>query len=213
MFFNPISRQNQALFYSLISNRRFLSSLLRSSKLQNYGFDPPPSLPQSPNPNSTSQTKTNPKKQKPLYRPPSSLDRTGLKPLRSDLPFDFRYSYTESNSSVRPIGLREPKYSPFGPGRLDRVWTGVCAPAIEPTLKSVEESVDAEAAAAAADRARKQREKILGEPLSPAERKILVERSQRNKTKRQVNLGEGFVLLLFIYCFFPPLYEFSSLNK
>lgn len=88
---------------------------------------------------------------------------------------------------MRPIGLREPKYSPFGPGRLDRVWTGVSAPAVDPTVKSVEENVGAEDSAA--EKARKERERILGEPLSLAERKILVERSQRNKTKRQVNLG------------------------
>ncbi|RWR93069.1 CRS2-associated factor 1, mitochondrial [Cinnamomum micranthum f. kanehirae] len=184
MFFNTISRQNQSIF---ISNRRFLSSLLRSSsKLQDYGFKPPPSLPK--NPNSTSQTaKPTTKNPKPPYRPPSSLDRTGQRPQRSNLPFDFRYSYTESNSSVRPIGLREPKYSPFGPGRLDRVWTGVSAPAVDPTVKSVEENVGAEDTAA--EKARKERERILGEPLSLAERKILVERSQRNKTKRQVNLG------------------------
>ncbi|GJZ53805.1 putative reverse transcriptase domain-containing protein [Tanacetum coccineum] len=40
----------------------------------------------------------------------------------------------QSSPDVRPIGLREPKYSPFGPGKLDRVWTGVCAPAVDPTL-------------------------------------------------------------------------------
>ncbi|PWA51179.1 RNA-binding CRS1 / YhbY (CRM) domain-containing protein [Artemisia annua] len=41
-------------------------------------------------------------------------------------------NYTESSPDVRPIGLREPKYSPFGPGKVDRVWTGVCAPAVDP---------------------------------------------------------------------------------
>lgn len=40
-----------------------------------------------------------------------------------------------------------------------------------------------------AEKARKSRERILGEPLTPAERRILIERSQRHKTKRQVNLG------------------------
>lgn len=33
------------------------------------------------------------------------------------------------------------------------------------------------------------RESILGMPLTEAERKILVERCQRNKTKSQINLG------------------------
>ncbi|CAN1792959.1 CRS2-associated factor 1, mitochondrial [Linum perenne] len=99
--------------------------------------------------------------------------------MHSDLPFDFRYSYSESSRSVRPIGLREPKYSPFGPRRLDRKWTGVCAPAVDP--KNLEEE------------RRKRRERIQGEPLTNAERKILVLSCQRNKTKRQINLGrDGF---------------------
>ncbi|CAN0824588.1 CRS2-associated factor 1, mitochondrial [Linum grandiflorum] len=99
--------------------------------------------------------------------------------MHSDLPFDFRYSYSESSQSVRPIGLREPKYSPFGPRRLDRKWTGVCAPAVDPKVKSEER--------------RRRRERIQGEPLTNAERKILVQSCQRNKTKRQINLGrDGF---------------------
>ncbi|XP_077214201.1 RNA-binding CRS1 / YhbY (CRM) domain-containing protein [Tasmannia lanceolata] len=191
MFFKPISRHNQPYLFSLISRRLFSSSLPPSSKLKHYNFKPPRSLTndtphQNPNPNFNSQNKTpNTKKQKPPYRPPSSLDRTGLKPLHSDLPFEFRYSYTESNSSTRPIGLREPKYSPFGPGRVDRVWTGVCAPSVDPTVKSVERNGDS----AAVGKMRKSREAILGVPLSNAERKILVESCQRNKNKRQVNLG------------------------
>ncbi|KAJ4827658.1 hypothetical protein Tsubulata_040243, partial [Turnera subulata] len=97
---------------------RHLSSV--SSKLHDYySFKSPPSLSlQEPNPNLLSP-RTKSKKEKPPYRPPS-LDPKATRPIRSDLPFDFRYSYTESSPEVRPIGLREPKYSPFGPGRLDR---------------------------------------------------------------------------------------------
>jgi hypothetical protein len=72
---------------------------------------------------------------KPPYRPPSSLDRGDRPPARSDLPFDFCFSYTKSSPGSKPIGLREPRYSPFGPGRLDRPWTGLCAPA---TLRDVD---------------------------------------------------------------------------
>ena len=115
---------------------RHLSSAATSKLHDYYSFKPPPSLsPESQNPNNT-VTKPKKKKQKPRYRPPSSLNRTGRKPLHSDLLFDFRYSYTESSPIVRPIGLREPKYSPFGPDRLDRQWTGVCAPAVDPKVKS-----------------------------------------------------------------------------
>nr|DAD46744.1 TPA_asm: hypothetical protein HUJ06_016681 [Nelumbo nucifera] len=198
MFFHQISRQKQKLsFFTLTSTRLFSSSIPPSSKLHDYSFNPPLSLTkrdphQNPNPNRNpsfdSQSELNnnkKKKQKPLYRPPSSLDRTGLKPLRSDLPFDFRFSYTESNPAARPIGLREPKYSPFGPGRLDRAWTGVCAPAVDPTVKSLDGNEDPKLE----EKRRRWREAILGEPLTPAERKILVEKCQRNKTKRQINLG------------------------
>ncbi|XP_060218725.1 CRS2-associated factor 1, mitochondrial isoform X3 [Lycium barbarum] len=173
-----------------LSSTRHLSSATRhllataatpntsSNLYSKYSFIPPPSLkPQNPNP-------TQPNKQpKPRYRPPSSLDRTGSKPVQSKLPFDFRFSYTESSTDVRPIGLREPKYSPFGPGKLDRVWTGVCAPVVDPKVGSPEDEKMVE------EKRRVERERIQGESLTNAERKALVERSQRHKTKRQVNLG------------------------
>lgn len=108
--------------------------------------------------------------------------------MRSKLPFDFRYSYTESSPSVRPIGLREPKYSPFGPGRLDREWTGVCAPVKSPKVRSVDAEVEGEDPKLE-ERRRVMREKLLGESLTEAERKILVDKCERHKTKKQINLG------------------------
>ncbi|PIA47952.1 hypothetical protein AQUCO_01400507v1 [Aquilegia coerulea] len=200
MFFNNISRRKQNLspFFIQISNRFFSSStsssLPSSSKLHDYRFKPPSSLsPQNPNPNfnfvknttTPIPTPNKKKRTKPLYKPPSSLDRTNFKPIHSDLPFDFQYSYTETSRKVRPIGLREPKYSPFGPGRVDRVWTGVCAPAIDPTVKSVDGKEDDKLE----EKRKKWRECVLGEPLTEAERKILIQKCQKHKTKRQVNLG------------------------
>ncbi|XP_024197417.1 CRS2-associated factor 1, mitochondrial, partial [Rosa chinensis] len=135
-----------------------------------------------PNPNPNFK-----KKQKPRYSPPSSLDREGQEPIHSDLPFDFRYSYTESSPEARPIGLREPKYSPFGPGRLDRPWIGVCAPAVDPKVRSVEGTEEEDLKLE--EERRRRREAVQGEPLSSAERKILVEKCQRGKTKKQINLG------------------------
>lgn len=147
-----------------------------------YDFRPPPSF--KPSRNTEPQTPPTTRKQtKPRYRPPSSLDRTGLKPAHSDLPFDFRFSYTESSAKVRPIGLREPKYSPFGPNRLDRVWTGVCAPAVDPEVGSAESEKELE------EKRSVLRDRVQGEPLSNAERKALVETCQRGKTKKQINLG------------------------
>ncbi|KAE8671096.1 CRS2-associated factor 1 [Hibiscus syriacus] len=161
---------------------RFLTRHLSTSKLRDhYSFQPPPSL--SPD---TQKTKSSPnpnKKHKPRYRPPSSLDQ--IKPTHSDLPFDFRFSYTESSPKVRAIGLREPKYSPFGPGRLDREWTGICAPAVDPKVKSVEGTEDSKLEA----KKKLLRGRIQGAPLTEAERKFLLEKCQRNRTKRQINLG------------------------
>ncbi|XP_068666177.1 CRS2-associated factor 1, mitochondrial [Aristolochia californica] len=181
MLINYFSRQ-RARFLSLQSSRSF-------SKLADYGFKPPPSFVQEDTQNpsgSFGKTETGKKqKEKPRYKPPSSLNVEGLKPVRSDLPFDFRFSYTESNPATKPIGLREPKYSPFGPGRVDRPWTGICAPAADPKVKSV----DGDEKSSEDDKLKKWRAKIQGAPLNEAERKFLVERSQRHHTKRQVNLG------------------------
>lgn len=179
MIFKSVSRHE---FVS--PARRFLSSYLRDR----YGFIPPPSLvPSDPNPSSPADSgwKKKKKKKKPPYKPPSSLDLAGRKPVHSDLPFDFRFSYTESNHLTKPIGLREPKYSPFGPGALDRTWTGVCAPAVDPTVHSVDEGVPE----VDEEEVKERRERILGEPLTLAERSFLIDKCQKHKTKRQVNLG------------------------
>lgn len=100
-------------------------------------------------------------------------------PVKSDLPFDFKYSYSEMNPDVKPIGFREPpRFSPFGPGRLDRKWTGTCAPA--------EESVNS-------DKLAEQRNKVIGEPLTEEEIAELVEKYRHSDCSRQINLGKGGV--------------------
>ncbi|KAM7472141.1 hypothetical protein LguiA_010324 [Lonicera macranthoides] len=171
-----------------ITRRHLFSTLTTTSTSssnlhQKYSFKPHQSLHPNLNPKSPNQSE---QKTKAPYRPPSSLDRTRTKPLRSDLPFDFRFSYTESSPAVRPIGLREPKYSPFGPGRLDREWTGVCAPAVNPKVESVEEGKED---LKLEEKRKMKREIIQGEPLTNAERKALMETCQKHKTKRQINLG------------------------
>ncbi|OWM64984.1 CRS2-associated factor 1, mitochondrial [Punica granatum] len=197
MLLTKLSRQKPSSLPSLILWRHLFStstapvSFSPSSRLRTqYNFRPPPSLlsrhPKSPDPDPDHKPNRPGKKTKPQYRPPSSLDKESIKAVKSDLPFDFRFSYTESTQSVRPIGLREPKYSPFGPGRLNREWTGVCAPAVDPKARSVEEGVEDPKLE---EKRRKMRERIQGEPLSAAERKILVESCQRKRTNRQINLG------------------------
>lgn len=203
MFFNRFSRQKPSIFShpSTLLTRRLSSyssssTTNKSSKLYDYySFKPPPSLspqPETRNPNANPNSDKNfKKKTKPQYRPPSSLDAPKKK--YTDLPFDFRYSYTESQQNVRPIGLREPKYSPFGPGRLQREWTGVCAPAADPKVKSVEEGAEDPNLE---EKRRVMKEKIQGMPLTDAERKSLVDKCHRNRTKRQINLGSFFFSFL-----------------
>ncbi|KAH7860059.1 hypothetical protein Vadar_008647 [Vaccinium darrowii] len=136
-------------------------------------YDPPFS-PVSKTPNPTNK-KTN-KKQKKTHQE-SPKDQSF--PVKSDLPFDFRYSYSETNPSVEPIAFREPpRFSPFGPGRLDRKWTGTCAPA--------EKVVDFAKVA-------EERIAVLGEPLSEEGVGELVERYRHSDCSRQINLGNGGV--------------------
>ncbi|KAH9732237.1 CRS2-associated factor 1 [Citrus sinensis] len=189
MIFNRFSRQKPSLRsqpFTLLTcclSATAANTTNNSSKLyDHYSFKPPPSLsPKPENPNPTLNPNKNfKKKSKPQYRPPSSLDAPKKK--YTDLPFDFRYSYTETNQNVRPIGLREPKYSPFGPGRLEREWTGVCAPAADPKVKSAEEGAEDPNLE---EKRILVRERIQGEPLTNAERKALVEKGRNYNPKKR----------------------------
>ncbi|KAJ4848271.1 hypothetical protein Tsubulata_040021, partial [Turnera subulata] len=123
-------------------------------------------------------TKPKPKPKKTHQRPPDP-DKNPKLPLKSDLPFDFRYSYSESNPAIEPIGFREPKrFSPFGPGRIDRKWTGTAAPApSEVDMEKISED----------------RNRVLGDPLTEVEVEELVERYRHSDCSRQINLGKDGV--------------------
>ncbi|KAL2483746.1 CRS2-associated factor 2 [Forsythia ovata] len=89
------------------------------------------------------------------------------------------YSYSENSPGVEPIGFREPaRFSPFGPGRIERKWTGTCAPA--------QMKVDL-------DKLAEKRKRVLGEPLSEEEIAELVEKYRHSDCSRQINLGKGGV--------------------
>lgn len=160
----------------------YCSPIFHLFRLQCYSlsadeyFDDPPFSPVS---TKTLVTKPHQKK-KQLQEAKGSPNKCDTKnggrpPVKSDLPFDFRYSYSESNPGVEPIGFREtPKFSPFGPGRLDRKWTGTCAPAQEP--------VDLEKVA-------QERKAVLGDPLTEEEIAELVERYRHSNCTRQINIG------------------------
>ncbi|KAG2682225.1 hypothetical protein I3760_11G182500 [Carya illinoinensis] len=143
---------------------RFLSQFLSRDP-----YDPP----FSPSSKPPKLKKTNKKD------PSHAKDPTLNRPLKSDLPFDFRYSYSETNPSVEPIGFREPpRFSPFGPGRLDRRWTGTSAPA--------QQQVDPESVTQA-------RSRVLGDPLTEEEVAELVEHYRHSDCASQINLGKGGV--------------------
>ncbi|CAO2833543.1 unnamed protein product [Amaranthus hypochondriacus] len=119
----------------------------------------------------------NKEKPKQLKKP----NKTPNFPVKSDLPFDFRYSYSESDPSINPIGFREPpRFSPFGPGRLDRKWTGTCAP--------VQRDIDEK------EKWEMEKERVLGEPLSEEEIAELVEKYRHNDCNRQINIGKDGVV-------------------
>nr|XP_043607350.1 CRS2-associated factor 2, mitochondrial isoform X2 [Erigeron canadensis] len=143
--------------------------LFRQLTKSHFEDDPPFSPIKKPQTKLPQKTKTNKKQEKPK----SNF------PIRSDLPFDFMYSYSEINPKVDPIGYREtPKFSPFGPGRLDRKWTGTVAP--------VQKAVDIE-------KVEKNKNVVLGEPLLEDEVLELVERYRHSDCCRQINLGKGGV--------------------
>ncbi|XP_022716921.1 CRS2-associated factor 2, mitochondrial isoform X2 [Durio zibethinus] len=100
-------------------------------------------------------------------------------PLKSDLPFDFRHSYSETDPNLEPIGFREPKrFSPFGPGKLDREWTGTSAPARDEVNGC---------------RVEEERRRVLGDPLTEVEVGGLVEKYRHSDCARQINLGKNGV--------------------
>ncbi|KAJ1377290.1 YhbY-like superfamily [Sesbania bispinosa] len=151
-----------------LSLRRFLSQFIHDDL-----YDPPFS-PSSPPPNPHK-----PKKKNSDNGAQNIIKEDPKLPLKSDLPFDFRYSYSETDPSVKPISFREsPKFSPFGPGRLDRKWTGTSAP--------VQHQLDRK-------KLEEERNRVLGDPLQDEEMAELVERYRHSDCARQINLGKGGV--------------------
>ncbi|KAL5542083.1 hypothetical protein UlMin_009793 [Ulmus minor] len=152
------------------NNPIFRLSRLLTNSLCSDAFDPPFS-PISKPPKTKKPKKTQKKVPEPKKGP--------TLPLKSDLPFDFKYSYSETNPSADPIGFREsPKFSPFGPGRLVRKWTGTSAP--------TQQEVDL-------GKLDKERSRVLGDPLTEEEVSELVERYRHSDCSRQINLGKGGV--------------------
>ncbi|XP_016514286.1 CRS2-associated factor 2, mitochondrial isoform X1 [Nicotiana tabacum] len=175
-----LTRQAQNTLYSKIPSIPSLSFIkiphfLFHSQPEEEDFDPPfsPTLkPRKPNKKKKGEKKQN-------ASSTEDCEKVHNFTVNSDLPFDYRYSYSETNPAVEPIGFREPtRFSPFGPGRLDRKWTGTSAPRLQ--------SGDLEKVA-------EERRLVLGEPLSEEETAELVEKYRHDDCSRQINLGRGGV--------------------
>lgn len=138
-------------------------------------------------------------KEKKVEKEKGSSKNGGDFPVNSDLPFDFRYSYSE-NPGIEPIGFREtPKFSPFGPGRLDRKWTGTCAPAQE---------------SGGLEKVTEERKAVLGDQLTEEEIAELVEKYRHSNCSRQINLGSfSEIFLLNFIQFGNFLCSFSGWVK
>lgn len=148
-------------------------------------YDPPfcPARPETP------QKK---RQHKPIIKKktkqPKDTNKDEKLPVKSELPFDFMYSYSEISPGIEPIGFREPpKFSPFGPGRLDRKWTGTTALA--------EQKLDLE-------KLTDERQRVLGDPISDGEIAELVEKYRHSNCSRQINLGKKRNLRSFFYNIF-----------
>ncbi|TYI85163.1 hypothetical protein E1A91_D05G420400v1 [Gossypium mustelinum] len=70
------------------------------------------------------------------------------------------------------------KFSPFGPGRLDREWTGTSAPVRDELDSCLGEE---------------ERIRVLGDPLTEEEIEELVEKYRHSDCARQINLGKNGV--------------------
>ncbi|KAK9268949.1 hypothetical protein L1049_000715 [Liquidambar formosana] len=125
----------------------------------------------------------------------------GVSYMVEGAPFEFAYSYTEK-PKVKPLALREPPFSPFGPNTMPRPWTGR-AP-LPPSKKKLKEFDSFQLPPphkkgvkpvqkpgpylpGTGPKYVKSREEILGEPLTAEEVKELVQSCV--KSQRQLNMG------------------------
>ncbi|XP_058084159.1 CRS2-associated factor 2, chloroplastic isoform X2 [Magnolia sinica] len=130
------------------------------------------------------------------------LGESGLSYLLPGAPFEFQFSYSET-PKAKPLAIREPPFLPFGPPTMPRPWTGK-APLKKSKKKKVPlfNSFDPPPPETEGvkrmetqrllvlgryPKEQKTREEILGNPLTRAEvRRLVQPYLSRN---RQVNLG------------------------
>ncbi|CAA3013641.1 CRS2-associated factor 1, chloroplastic [Olea europaea subsp. europaea] len=118
-----------------------------------------------------------------------------------EAPFEYQYSYTET-PKLKPLKLREPLVSPFGPGSIPKPWLGrkplpsskkklpeFDSFQLPPPHKKGVKPVQAPGPflPGSGPKYMRSREEILGEPLTKDEIKELIEGCK--KSQRQLNMG------------------------
>ncbi|XWS26800.1 hypothetical protein CRYUN_Cryun26dG0061300 [Craigia yunnanensis] len=226
--FNQRRRAQQEIEGDIRRYRRFDSATKIATTIEPSSATPPPSETYKSfgSPSSPSRPSIPGKKSKyskppnhPAFRkfsktanplPPTPLDKKpanvavgddGVSFVIDGAPFEFKYSYTET-PKVKPIKLREPPYSPFGPTTMPRPWTGR-AP-LPPSKKKMKEfdsfvlpppnkkgvkpiQKPGPYLPGTGPRYVQSREEILGGPLNAVEVKELVNGCL--KSERQLNMG------------------------
>ncbi|KAL3825182.1 hypothetical protein ACJIZ3_021211 [Penstemon smallii] len=143
-----------------------------------------------------------PRKIEPLTKTPNfKIDENGVSYEVPEAPFLYQYSYTET-PKVKPLKLREPLVSPFGPETMTRPWTG--RKPLPPSKKKLPEfdsfklpphgkkgvkpvQSPGPFLPGSGPKYTRTREEVLGEPLTKEEMEELIEGSK--KSSRQLNMG------------------------
>ncbi|KAL8498293.1 hypothetical protein ACS0TY_021569 [Phlomoides rotata] len=129
------------------------------------------------------------------------IDENGVSYEMPDAPFLFQYSYTET-PKARPVKLREPLVSPFGPETMAKPWLG--RKPLPPSKKRLPEfdsfrlppphkkgvkpvQAPGPFLPGSGPKYVRSREQVLGEPLSKEEIEELIRGSK--KSSRQLNMG------------------------
>ncbi|KAK7251541.1 hypothetical protein RIF29_34833 [Crotalaria pallida] len=139
----------------------------------------------------------------PLKEAPENikLSDDGVSYVIEGAPFEFKYSYTET-PKVKPVKMREAPFVPFGPSTMPRPWTGraplpeskkkmrefdsfVLPPPNRKGIKPVQKP--GPFLPGTNPRYVRTREEVLGEPLTKAEVRELIQGCL--KTSRQLNIG------------------------
>ncbi|KAL0426993.1 UNVERIFIED_CONTAM: CRS2-associated factor 1, chloroplastic [Sesamum latifolium] len=129
------------------------------------------------------------------------IDENGVSYEMPEAPFVYQYSYTET-PKVKPVKLREPLVSPFGPGTMAKPWLG--RKPLPPSKKKLPEfdsfqlppphkkgvkpvQAPGPFLPGSGPKYVRSREEVLGAPLTKEEIVDLIEGSK--KSKRQLNMG------------------------